>query len=275
MHVLNKFWLGCDPEFVVLEGRRAREIEREYGHLFPPNRGIGFEVAGCGRVLELRPRPSRVALLLVERIRRQLHALQGFLPPGHRKFAWRSGGHYLHFPLGGHIHFGWPKSTCPSSSAFLASHLQALALVTRTLYRANVLSQRQATRRLALGYGDLFNHRPQDYYFRPCKPVAKLPPLWGRGWEYRSLNSWLESPQQAHVCLAVCKLALVKPPFTQEFFAYSGETRFSALELLRSFFKFYRNQDSDAESAHETLKTPVRTWAGHRATDFKVAWGIK
>jgi hypothetical protein len=127
---------------------------------------------------ELRPRPSRSPRQLAANLRRALRLAAARI--GDASLTWLAGGMPLRgFPLGGHVHF---------SGVWLNSHL--LRALDNYLALPLLLIEAETARQRRPRYGFLGDFRRQPH----------------GGFEYRTLPSWIVTPQ---VAVGVLSLARV------------------------------------------------------------------
>jgi hypothetical protein len=236
--LVNSFKIGADPEFIVLNPN---------GSLFltgvPQAGPIGHD--HHGRVLELRPGPSRLASRLLKNMWTLLHS------PQLQKFSdkrWRAGGMAKHAsqsePLGGHIHLDIPYNPrwIESSQAGSVNRakldaagkvIQACDNLTRCFESLEILHSREsnARRHQASGYGRLGD-------VRECQGHL----------EYRTPISWLYSPSVAYWVLTGYKLAAARPDSLGSLQPANG-----SWSELRDWYQRFTSDDLDARRALEKL----------------------
>lgn len=162
--------LGSDPEFLLLSAA---------GKVVPASRFLERDgEAGCDAIVlrghrvitplaELRPRPSRSPRQLAANLQRAMRLAASRI--GDASLAWLAGGMPLRgFPLGGHIHF---------SRVWLNPHL--LRALDNYLALPLMLIEADTTRHRRPRYGFLGDFRRQPH----------------GGFEYRTLPSWMVTPQ--------------------------------------------------------------------------------
>lgn len=163
--------IGADPEFGLLEnGSKFRQANHYLTFDATP---IGTD--GYSSIAEIRPLPAYDPLGLVDNIKTVLNTgvRDGKIP---LSLEWRAGTMVNRNPLGGHIHFGTPRSNelIESLDTYLAHTLALLEKPELARYR------RQR-------FGGLGGYRDQPH-----------------GFEYRPPASWLVSPE---ICAGVLSLA--------------------------------------------------------------------
>lgn len=246
---LNHFMLGADPEFVFTDA----DGENVPATHFNLKTGLAFGADQNGRLVEMRPAPSRSALEVTASVLAELRWMARLYPMARPKI-WQSGA-YLHGDgLGGHIHFGRKRPTAPGLKRKNSPELLALDHVGKTLYDVRVFPNKQWDRRLQPdehgnhGYGHYGDFRPQVH-----------------GYEYRTLPSWLDSPWLAYLCFVLSKLAVHHPGFVLGMQYHNAQT-------IHNLLAYFKGRDDDALLAFTTLKRiglPV-----HRGDDFKARWGL-
>ncbi|MGW9528431.1 putative amidoligase domain-containing protein [Paenibacillus terrae] len=186
----KKLLIGMDPEFVL--------VRMPEGRVVPASRYLGrLGVAGCdavtrrGRTLypvaELRPAPSDDPALLLTHLRRAFAAAARRIAD--HTLIWQAGGMpQSGFPLGGHLHF----SGIPLNGSLLRALDNYLALPLA------LLEDKRAARRRP-NYGNLGDFRRQPY----------------GGFEYRTLPSFLVSPQLAKGVIGMAFLIASQYPRLQ------------------------------------------------------------
>src|SRR5438105_3953051 len=94
--LVNRFKLGCDPEYVFSNGRfvPAEECDLHVGR--------AFGCDGSGGPVELRAHPSRFAVGVVASLLNTMRLLAASNETA-RTCAWIAGGYNHRHPAGGHI----------------------------------------------------------------------------------------------------------------------------------------------------------------------------
>lgn len=200
-----KITLGADPEFAFLDEearlvvypKAVRTVRNYSGPEY-----IGVD--GAGRVAELRPDPSESSTKVVSNLKTLLQ--KGLeVRPYLTELFWKAGGYAVTEPLGGHIHIGHSddirgtvkyRSYCGKLGKILSSTVGIISLFLE--------NQKEAIfRRNSSGYGRFYGE----------DSVRDQP--WGMEW--RSLSSWLTSPEVAQGMLSGTKLiALACQPDSKE-----------------------------------------------------------
>ncbi len=174
--------LGADPEFALF----TREGRILYASRYVKHSGtVGFDRqsrANRGSVfplVEVRPNPSPSPHTLFANTQRALAVARTLLP--HRRTLWVAGSYpFGKYPTGGHIHF----SGLPLTTPLLMALDQYLALPTM------LLEQRARGRRRRQKYGRLGDFRRKEH----------------GGFEYRTLASWLVTPEATRAVLCLAKV---------------------------------------------------------------------
>jgi len=237
--MLNDFRVGCDPEFILLNGDgRTSDASLYFPHFGP----IGYDHGG--RVAELRPDPGKGVYSIVKRI-------QGLINHPKVKEAnkrLRAGAICNHDSLGGHVHFGFncfaekPQHGYSINPEMVgggrfnergAKVTKALDTLTKTLERLDILPKNECARRRDNGqgygrYGDV----------RDCNGHM----------EYRTMASWLYDPKVAFLCLTAAKLAAVDPEGTLE-----ALKRCDDFATFEHWLNQYKGKDLNAARASEKL----------------------
>lgn len=226
MKLLNKFLVGCDPEFVVLD-KAGNHVN--VARLIAKEGSFGYD--HNGDVLEVRPEPNVGIFVLIRRIAKILKEEKlkatgtsfragALFQTGRRKVG-----------LGGHVHFGFPVND-PSSKI----KVKALDELTKVLESLDILPKGEsAARRAQFKDNDLQFRYGRFGDVRAAGPENRM--------EYRTMASWLFSPITSFVCLTAAKLAAVAPE--------------RAIELLKDedltkFFEAFQ-EDANAKRVLERL----------------------
>jgi len=157
-------------------------------------------------------------------------------------FLWKAPAYYGRDGIGGHIHFGRKRP-------YRAHEIKNLDLATSLLLDADVLDRAgQEQRHSNTEYGRLGDYRLQPH-----------------GYEYRSIPTWLCSPEVAFLTLTVAKLTLLHKP---QFRFRVGAAKSQIVALLATYKAF----DDDAAIAYRWIRKvgmPQFT-----VENFKSRWGI-
>ena len=238
--VLNKFLLGCDPEFVALDARGQLINGVVLG-----NGEIGYDHSG--RVLELRPSPSKGAYSLVKKLRTLLgdKRLQGL-----HAVKFRAGARVADMSLGGHVHFG----VDPTTTTLAGGPIAALDVVTRLLEHLDILPRNECQLRRRGHYGRFGDVRVS--HGKDGSPHL----------EYRTMASWLHDPKVAFLCLTLAKLAVCDPGGTVQ--VLKGVTSWSK---LLDWVGNYRAKDTNAARVYEKL-VDLKQVSLDPDVDFRGRW---
>jgi hypothetical protein len=245
---LNHFCLGSDPEFsLIYQGDRMEAVSAGLK--------VGL-VAGADqneRLVELRPWQSVSAVEHVAGILTALRWLHRVYGRYAAACAWRSGGFYSGDGMGGHVHFGRKRPTRDVE----ISALDGLARVFRS---ARLFDGREWDKRIQ---GDAIGqHYGMPGDFR----------LQRHGYEYRSLPSWLQTPEVAFIVLCCSKLAVLDPSVTLN---WKDTNLVDAYSKLRGLAKLYKGRDDDAYILYHNLtRRGDDCFLVNFAADFAAAWGI-
>jgi len=175
--------LGADPEFIL--------INRDTGKMIPASRFLPRQgKVGCDSIRipnrqqrpvgELRPEPSTSPLILAENIRKTI--LQGVKLLPYSNIQWVAGSQPTsNYPIGGHIHF----SNINCSSKLLRALDNYLAIPVFLMENSASSSMRRTK------YGLLSDFRLKEH-----------------GFEYRTISSWLVSPEISKGVLCLAKLVV-------------------------------------------------------------------
>jgi hypothetical protein len=253
------FRMGADVELVLTDGAgRVVPAER-----FLPRDGeagcdpVRWEGRVAGVLMELRPLPADDADGLLRSLLRSMRLAHARI--GDRNLAWRSGGlPHDELPIGGHLHF--------SGVALTERVLRALdnyvALPTLMLEDAA-----SARRRPRFGFLGDFRRKPHG------------------GFEYRTLPSWMATPQIALGLLTLAQLVVrnaerlrLRPlhdPDAQRHF-YAGDKAalrpwipliWSDLERLPEYAAYRRRLDA-------LKRRLLRSEAWDGTADIRAAWKL-
>jgi hypothetical protein len=236
--MLNTFLVGCDPEFVALNGNGGQINLADH---ISANGEVGYDHGG--RVGEFRPEPTRGTYALTKRIQRLIKsdAVKCF-----NASKLRAGARVNHDSLGGHVHLGFPLPRGGDS------RITALDRVTAVLEALDILpSEESKARRAGGGYGQFGQVRDSQGHT-----------------EYRTMASWLTDPKVAYLCLTAAKLAACDPKGTVDTLPANA-----SFNQLVEWFRLYRTKDINARRALERVLS-----LGHKAiqvypdVDFRARW---
>lgn len=251
--LVNRFMIGADPEFCLVDPRTETRVDAVAVGL---KTGQAYGADSNGRLVEVRPRPTRSALECVASLMAAMRwmMVQTALT---RRMEWRCGAFMFRDGLGGHVHVGRKR---PSQKA----EVGALDVLAEMLLKMEVYPAKEVMERRA---GDQHGQR----YGVPGSPDAVRKQ--NHGYEYRVLPSWLDSPWMAFFNLTLAKLAIHDPDLVRELVSkpeYFNHQR--AVTQLRNLLAYYKGRDDDARIAYGAMMRygiPV-----HHGGDFRARWGI-
>jgi hypothetical protein len=236
--MLNTFLVGCDPEFVALNGSGT---QLNLAPHFPDDGEIGFDHGG--RVGEFRPEPTRGTYALTKRLQRLIKSPQ-IERLGASKL--RAGARVGRDTLGGHVHLGFPVGQASKE------RVAALDRVTQVLEALDILPAAECSARRGGGaYGRFGDIRDSAGHT-----------------EYRTMASWLLDPKVAFLCLTAAKIAACDPKGTVDTLSVNA-----TFNHLVEWFRNYRTKDINARRALERVLS-----LGHKAiqvypdVDFRERW---
>lgn len=247
--LLNHFTLGADPEFVLYEPRTGARLD---GAALGLKTGQAFGVDSNGRLLEIRPKPTRWALELLASTLVTMRWL-ALVKPETMGFEWRAGAFLLRDGLGGHVHIGRKADS-------RTDEVQALDVLSEMLTALGVYPAAEVQARRA---GDQFNQR----YGQPGDIRLQT-----HGYEYRTFPSWLDSPWIAYLSIVLSKLLVYDPDVFKEF-QVGNQTPQLARQRITSLLAKWQGLDDDALLALHVLRS--RGFPVHQGGDFKARWGIR
>lgn len=247
--LINHFSLGADPEFVFMDGAGRKDARQL--HL---KAGPAFGADNNGRLVELRPEPSRSVLSVLASLWLAMRWM-GVFHPDVFNYGWRSGAYAEGDGLGGHIHFGRKREELRERE------VANLDRITHLLYLANIFDREEGRFRVHKSQGGHYGHlgdtRPQPH-----------------GYEYRTLPSWIDSPWLAYFTMVLAKLVVALPEFVPGLSEADGKlTPEEARAQLRMLLAYYSPLDDDARLAFTVLTK--RGFPQHaQGIDIKTNWGI-
>lgn len=266
----NDWLLGCDPEFVMLDGEGR--IVNTQGVLGKDGQ-VGYD--HNGHVIELRPQPAKGTYMVLKRMKKlmdedaQLQKL--------RQYKWRSGAIIkavcLHrdnlanakgertLTLGGHVHLDMPPK---ADSPDFKGMLEAEDRFTNHLEQLDILPKDESLKRRAEGAKAQGNQRYGQ--FKDYRPAGNN----HERMEYRTMCSWLFHPHVAFLCLTGAKLCAIAPLTANEYLRPRGVEESN----LRRFFEAYKNRDSNARRVCEKLLDghDLKYLQHDPGVDFKETW---
>ncbi len=251
--------LGADPEFVMISNKNGRII---FASDHFPREGI----VGCDNiripnriqrpVAEIRPLPASSPYELLENIRKALLSAQRMAP--YKNVRWVAGSQPPGgYSIGGHIHF----SEIDLNNSLLRSFDNYLTIPLFLV--ENPLSAAKRRKK----YGMLCDYRIKDH----------------GGFEYRTLGSWLVSPEIAIATICLARLVALNHYYLQEnYFAspqaqqafYNGDQNYFReifLELWTALEALDMYQENKSELDYlKAMITKEEQW--DEKSDFRIAW---
>lgn len=241
---LNRFTIGADPEFSF------RDIG---GNLVNAMKcglqtGLAFGMDMNGRLVELRPVPSKFVLDVVASISVELKWL-GAMVPNSLQYFWMSSPYDGADGVGGHVHFARIRAQKDRME-----DISCLSHVNSILLKLGILNKQLNDFRVAnTKYGRGNDIRPQKY-----------------GYEYRAFPTWLDSPWLTYFVLVMSKLALYNPRMIHAIANLKNQR--TQERALINLVGLYKNQDDDAWITFQALKKWGLPKQG--GIDFRINWGI-
>ena len=256
--LLNHFGLGADPEFSI-SYKGSLRAANEFGF----HAGLAFGADNNGRLVELRPHPSRSALRVLASLLSELRWLLVMFPQA-AGTTWNTGPFDELDGLGGHVHFGRKQRQ------LINKELDALEVLYSLLCSTGFFDQSAVKARYSHNHGGVYG---QNRDSRAQK----------HGYEYRALPSWLDSPWHAYLALVLSKLAVCEPerflraapgitPRTSLYPALIGGS--AARSAVRNILASFKAVDDDALYAYIALDIWGHPVSNPILTDFKSAWGL-
>ncbi len=196
--------LGADPEFMLSKSSKMVAASR----YFPHHGRVGCDNIRTSNkqqrpIAELRPQPSISPLELTENVKTALFSAAKMAP--HRNIKWVAGSQPFNgYPIGGHIHF----SNTKLSFAVLRS-LDNFVAIPLCMIENNRSARLRRQR-----YGALADYRLKKY----------------GGFEYRTLASWLVSPEITKAVLCLAKIAI-------SCYLDLDQNYLASVEAQRAFYK--------------------------------------
>lgn len=252
--------LGADPEFVLVDRATGEPVPAS--RYLPRAGSVGCDghaaAPGIYPVAEVRPSPAADPRALVGGIRRCLIRAAARLPD--EGVAWLAGGEPVPgLPTGGHVHL----SGLPLSGALLR------ALDTYVALPVFLAEPPEAAARRRRRHGFLGDVRPKRH----------------GGFEYRTLPSWLVSPELALAVLALVRLvALEHPRLPRDAFRdgrlvrafYAGDPRPARrlLPVLRRDLEGLPGYGRWAREIETLLDRVAGGWTWDPRTDLRAAWRL-
>ncbi len=255
--------LGADPEFMLANGRNGKMMFAS--DFFPRLGRVGCDDIRSRNqqkrpVAEIRPDPDYSPVKLTENIFLALREAEQMAP--YRSVKWLAGSQpFNSFSTGGHVHF--------SQVAFNGHLLRALDVYAALPLFLIEVPESAAARRKR--YGMLGDYRLKNY----------------GGFEYRTLASWLVSPEWTQSVLCLCKVIAESYPVlkSQIFLSVENQRAFyrGERELFREIvleelypelrqLKAYEVYEEPLEWFFKQIKNQKR-W--NEKSDIRISWGLR
>lgn len=239
---VNRFKIGADPEFCFSSSSRRCDAS-----LLKLNQGPAFGADNNGRLVEVRPHPSRSAIEVCASILTTLRWM-AVLTPSTLDYDWLSGAFLYDDGIGGHVHFGRKRPTRKEEVSALDNIEEALLFL--GAYPKDQVDRRRLGDARRQVYG-----KPGDFR------------LQSHGYEYRTFPSWLDNPALAFLTLTLSKLAVLEPGL----FEFGSKNYDLETTRIKNFLAYFKSVDDDARLARVLLD---RGLPSHKGGDFKPQWGI-
>lgn len=241
--LMNGWYVGCDPEFVMLDAAgRIVNVSETLNHDGP----AGWDHSGD--VIEIRPQPAHGTYKLLQRIQDIVLNNPGLIRL--RDYKWRAGayvrarssrlGRDRILTLGGHVHIDQPAARGEETHEH---RIKALDRVTEWLEGLDILPGAESAQRRNDPTA-IQNRYGQFGDWRPAGGGSARPRM-----EYRTMCSWLYDPRAAYLALTGVKLAAQTPQIAMECLK-KGRHSWPG---LANWFDQYRTKDLNARRALERL----------------------
>lgn len=251
---VNRFLVGADPEFVLVEPKAyAAGLSSAYVHASTMKfrTGQAYGADGSGRQVEIRPKASRSALKVLASMMSTLRWM-AIMTPGTRKLDWHAGAYKFSDGLGGHVHFGRKSPTSMViGRATEQDEVRALDAICETFLLLGIYPMAEMNARRKTQYGKLGDIRKQTY-----------------GYEYRTFPSWMDNPWSAYLSLTCAKLAVVDPTLVERIERDSKQGN-----RIENLLAYYQGRDDDAKLCYTKLQ--MDGFPKHYGGDFKGRWGAE
>lgn len=248
--LINKFTLGADPEFLFLDQFGGVMQAQHYGL----QAGLAFGMDTNGRLVELRPIPSRFALDIVASVLAELRWMSIMVPETMGAGKWISDPYFSRDGVGGHVHFARKRGEKVIREECAKLDKLFYAFMQMGFYDKESCRNRSNETH----YGRFGDFRVQKH-----------------GYEYRSMPTWLQTPLHAYLAIVLSKLILLPDSPLMDALKILGPKAKPAQyeEALLNMLRFYKGQDDDALIALRALE--VHGWPkSKQQEDFRPAWGI-
>lgn len=244
--LVNRFTVGADPEYTMVDMAGGLVPAMKLGL----NTGLAFGMDMNGRLVELRPQPSRFILDIVASMVAELKWM-GVICPHSLDYRWVSAPWDGQDGVGGHVHLARKRN-----SKDRAMDIAVMDTLYSMLLRTGVFNKQLNEFRVGkTKYGHNSDFRLQKH-----------------GYEYRSFPTWMDSPLHAYLVLVLSKLAVYDPDLVTKVYA-AGMKLKSYEKLIINLLSYYKNVDDDAWIAYNAVKKwgmPVQDGKN----DFKAEWGV-
>lgn len=205
--------LGADPEFMMVNSKNGKMLSAS--QFFPREGTVGCDSIRIPNrqqrpVAELRPKPEKSPIDLMENIRTALYIANRMAP--YRNVRWLAGSQPIAgYSIGGHIHF--------SNTQLNFSILRALDnyIGIPIFLIENPLTAIKRRKK----YGFLCDYRTKDY----------------GGFEYRTPGSWLISQQIATAILCLAKIVASNYHYLPQNYLVNVEAQKAFYEGRQNFFQ--------------------------------------
>jgi Phage phiEco32-like COOH.NH2 ligase-type 2 len=244
--LVNGCSIGADPECTFATALGVKKPAMEFGL----QTGLAFGIDMNGRLMELRPTPSRFALDVVASILAELRWL-AFFHPETRNYYWLAPPWDGQDGLGGHVHFARKRHR-----EELINEVGYIGGVYSLLTRVGVFNKGlNDYRTTKTKYGKTHDFRPQRH-----------------GFEFRGYPTWLDSPWLAYFVLVISKLALMDPQLVEGIMRTAYDIPKNVPNALSNLLSFYKNVDDDARIALNALDK----WGlpKQQGVDLRANWGL-
>lgn len=243
--LLNRFMVGADPEFFLLDA--AGRYSHAETHGLNTLTAFGCDLAG--RQAELRVAPSRFVVESIASIVETLRwMVQAYPTTGNTKWTslpFLAGGPHGIDGAGGHVHLG--RKHCE-----LKDQVSSLDSATKLCLHSGILSlELFVQRQQGTAYGKWGDHRIQPF-----------------GFEYRTPPTWMSNPRTAYLVLVLHKLCSYHPTVLKV-----PETKGKAQQQVLNLLRLYRGLDDDAALALRSIQ--ALGWPVEDTSDFKGRWGVE
>ncbi len=244
--LMNHYALGADPEFsLISKGTYYKATD------FGLSAGRAFGADNNGRLVELRPMPSKFALDVAASLLAELQ-WAARLTNGLSSLDWISVPYDQQDGLGGHVHFA--RKRCEEDRD---TDVMGLNNIFALLMKAGIFNQKLCELRLNRAhYGKYGDVRVQNH-----------------GYEYRTFPTWLNSPWLAFLALVLAKISVYDPTLARSLAAHGCDNEVAAKSTIFNLLRYYQTFDDDVRIAFNAYK--VHGFPQHTSLDFKSEWGIR